>query len=188
MISDILCVLIFPLKYKILKAVGQSRFISLTSMGGSITQSHPSPPLVSLRIFSSNEQVHSRKRMDFSKILGITPLLYLIPSTFSRSDNPIGSKFKIYSGKKGHLRGSDPCLPSRPPFWVLGTSCLASPLPLRLPSVVCSRSSSRSETRSLFYQNPPVILVVGRLMAPKHHGLMPGACVLPHLVRGTLPM
>lgn len=93
--------------------------------------------------------------MDFSKILGITPLLYLLPSTSSRSDNPIGFKFKIYSGKKGHLRGSDPCLPSRPP-------------PLPLPSVVCSRPSSHSEIRSLFYQNPPVIVVVGRLRAPKH--------------------
>lgn len=106
--------------------------------------------------------------MDFSKILGITPLLYLLPSTSSRSDNPIGFKFKIYSGKKGHLRGSDPCLPSHPPPWVLGTSCLPSPPPLPLPSVVCSRPSSHSEIRSLFDQNPPVIVVVGRLMAPKH--------------------
>lgn len=66
---DILCVLIFPLKYKILKAAGQSRFISLTSVGGSITQSHPSPPLVSLRIFSSNEQVHSRREWISPKFL-----------------------------------------------------------------------------------------------------------------------
>ena len=55
--------------------MGQSQCISLSSMGGSITQSHPCPPFVSLHISSSNEQVHSWKRMDFSKILGITPLL-----------------------------------------------------------------------------------------------------------------
>lgn len=163
-----MCVLIFPLKYKILKAAGQSRCISLSSVGGSVTQSHPSPPLVSRHIFSSNEQVHSWKRMDFSKILGIIPLLYLLASTSSQSDNPIGSKFKIYSGKKGHLHGSDPCLPSCPPSWVLGASCLTSPPPLPPPSVVCSWPSSHSEIRPLFYQNPPVILVVGRLMTPKH--------------------
>ena len=57
---------------------------------------------------------------------------------------------------------------THPPPWVLGTSCLPSPPPLPLPSVVCSRPSSHSEIRSLFDQNPPVIVVVGRLMAPKH--------------------
>lgn len=142
-----------------------------------------SPPLVSLRIFSSNEQVHSRKRMDFSKFLESRHFSHWF-LTFSRSDNPIGSKFKIYSRRK------------RPPPWLWSMSPFPSPFfgylapscpslvpSLRLPSVVCSRSSSRSETRSLFCQNPPVILVVGELMAPKHHGLMPGACVLPHLVR-----